>query len=845
LKIFLSGVSGEFRALRQALASDLHAAHADPVFQEDFQQHPRTLLERLESLVREADAVVAVLGAGYGAEPAPGARPPGSPRRSYAQWEWAFAQGERLDGSRARRKDILAYLAGEGYRRAHPVEQAEELAALQRAFLDQIKGSGEHYAAFDSGDDLRAKVLRDLLDLRARPHRPVHLPFPTLGTLFKGREGFLARLRESLVAAPGRAAAITARQAIHGLGGVGKTRAAVEYAWRHQEDYSALLFLSAPSAGELRARLADLVGVLGVEGAPPDVEGRLTRVLRWLDDHPGWLLILDNVDTPEAAAEAEALLARLRAGHVLITSRLSDWSGGVEPLGLDVLAEPDAVAFLLDRARHRVRSPDDPAHAAAIARDLDGLALALEQAAAYADRLRISFAEYRRRWEGRREAVLGWFDPRLMAYPRSVATTWQTTFDQLAEPERRLLDVLAWLAPEPIPPGFFEAGPLTARLEDPRAALAGLAEFSLVDFEEDGGVTIHRLVQEAARGLLAGEDRLAALRLALETLDAMAVGESWDVRYWPVWTPLAPHAEAVARHADAAGLAEPTARLMDRMGGYWKARGAYPAAEPLRRRALAIDERLYGPDHPRVATRLNNLASLLQDSGRPAEAEPLIRRALAIAERAYGPDHPRVAVRLNNLGQLLHATGRLAEAEPPMRRALAIDEGAYGPDHPRLAIRLNNLALLLQDTGHPAEAEPLMGRALAIAERAYGPDHPRVAVHLSNLAALLHASCRPAEAEPPMRRALAIEERAYGPNHPNLAGSLGNLACLLQDTGRTAEAEPLIRRSVEILRRSFESTGFEHPRWAAALEDYRGVLESLSLPPEEAERRLAEASGGG
>ena len=104
-----------------------------------------------------------------------------------------------------------------------------------------------------------------------------------------------------------------------------------------------------------------------------------------------------------------------------------------------------------------------------------------------------------------------------------------------------------------------------------------------------------------------------------------------------------------------------------------------------------------------------------------------MRRALAIDEASHGPDHPNVAIRLNNLASLLRATNRLAEAEPLMRRALAIDEASYGPDHPNVAIRLNNLASLLQDTNRLAEAEPLMRRALAIDEASYGPDHPNVA----------------------------------------------------------------------------------------------------------------------
>ncbi len=106
--------------------------------------------------------------------------------------------------------------------------------------------------------------------------------------------------------------------------------------------------------------------------------------------------------------------------------------------------------------------------------------------------------------------------------------------------------------------------------------------------------------------------------------------------------------------------------------------------------------------------------SVASATNRLAEAEPLIRRALAIDEQSYGAEHPDVARDLNNLALLLKATNRLAEAEPLMRRALAIDEQSYGAEHPDVARDLNNLALLLKATNRLAEAEPLMARVVTI-----------------------------------------------------------------------------------------------------------------------------------
>ena len=146
--------------------------------------------------------------------------------------------------------------------------------------------------------------------------------------------------------------------------------------------------------------------------------------------------------------------------------------------------------------------------------------------------------------------------------------------------------------------------------------------------------------------------------------------------------------------------------------------GPGPAGEarPLQERALAIAEAAYGPDHPTVATDLNNLARILQDLGQPEQARPLQERALAIAEAAYGPDHPDVAADLNNLATILQDLGQPAQARPLQERALAIAEAAYGPDHPTVATELNNLATILRDLGQPAGARPLDERALAITE---------------------------------------------------------------------------------------------------------------------------------
>ena len=141
--------------------------------------------------------------------------------------------------------------------------------------------------------------------------------------------------------------------------------------------------------------------------------------------------------------------------------------------------------------------------------------------------------------------------------------------------------------------------------------------------------------------------------------------------------------------------------------------GRYADAEPLYKRSLAIWEKALGPDHPDVATSLNNLAVLYREQGRYADAEPLYKRSLAIDEKALGPDHPDVATSLNNLAVLYDNQGRYADAEPFYKRSLAIREKALGPDHPDVANSLNNLAVLYDNQGRYADALPIVRRTIA------------------------------------------------------------------------------------------------------------------------------------
>ena len=518
------------------------------------------------------------------------------PGWSYTQWEYRLA--------RRFHKRMLVYLAQPEVPRdcGLPVRQTGDDARLQQAHLAHIQNSGEHRKPFSSHHQLVREVFHDLGLEPDRKVDNIRSRYKSLGSLFKGRDEFLERIRAALGQASHRGhqrfAAITASATaatVHGLGGIGKTRAAVEFAIRHAEDYTALLFVTADSPAGLQQNLAALCGPLVLDLAEkdaPEVEVQVAAVLRWLQQHPGWLVILDNVDTEEAARSVEDLLGQLQAaGQVLVTSRISDWSGAVETLALDVLAEADAADFLLARtagAKGRRTLPDDAAEARALAVELGQLALALEQAGAYICRQRLSFAGYREAWCVNRDKVLEWFDERLMRYPKSVAVTWQTSFDRLSPPARQLLHRLAWFAPDPIPESLLDVtgsgvffGPPTLPLEtglaekdsrplpatDLHEALADLETYSLATRSaESPTFTVHRLVQDVTRRSLRDDPEHRALTDALNWIDAAFVGNPRDVRTWPTLDPLVPHARAAAGHGDQAAIAESTAQLMNLTG---------------------------------------------------------------------------------------------------------------------------------------------------------------------------------------------------------------------------------------------------------------------------------------
>ncbi|MEQ1747884.1 MAG: tetratricopeptide repeat protein [Prosthecobacter sp.] len=728
------------------------------------------------------------------------------------------------------------------------MERQGRTASLIEAVVDARKGRSDFKPRLDAILDTHASSTSSFGIQHSPLPAPSNLPGMYANCLFVGRDSFLDDLRATL-SKKTHATAITqapAATGISGLGGIGKTHAAVEYARRHQADYSAQLFISGGSPERLSAGFSALYDVLQL-GAKDEVQRdesiRVSAALRWLANNRDWLLIVDNVDDEAAAAALADYYGQLSNGHVLITTCLQNWADNVESLPIHELstdASTDLLLQLTDKKRRR--ADDDAAQVRQLADLMEGLPLALHQAAGYINEQRLTFRDYIAIYEKEATDPLGWFKSHVIHYerldkdaPKPVLITWKTSFDKLDEDTRFWLLVFAHFAPDPIPEFLLDSAPcaddeVKTRHSAARKALAQAENYSLLTrYDDPPRFKLHRLVQHIIRLDAQEADRTAALAMGIQLFDQDDLNNPQDVHTWPRWNPLQAHAISLAAHAHDASAPKRLSWLLSCLAVLLHTKSLHAQAAPHYRRALNLDEISYGLDHPEVATGLNNLATLLQDTNKMEEAEPLMWRALGIVEAFFGPNNPRFSIHLNNLAQLLKVTNRLAEAEQMMRRALVIVEANYGPKHPTVATCLNNLSMLFQETNRLDEAETLIRRALGIDEASYGSEHPNVARDLNNFAILLKATNRLEEAEPLMRRALSIDESHYGKRHPIVASHFNNLAQLLQDMKRLEEAEPLMRQALQIDEASY---GPVHPAVAIDLNNLARLLHATNRQAE-------------
>lgn len=650
-----------------------------------------------------------------------------------------------------------------------------------------------------------------------------YVPYPR-NPHFTGREKLLDQLDQYL--APGRQsdpmttrqAALTQAQAIKGLGGIGKTQIAVEYAYRAHERgrYTQTLWINAASEEAVLTSFTALAKLLPAFPAPEETDQRkLAAALKhWLEDcQHSWLLIVDNVDDLSLVQE---YLPRRGNGSLLLTTRAHAVGSLAAVLDVETMGLVEGTIFLLHRALRQQISEEERNEAANIVIALDGFPLALDQAGAYIEETGCSFGDYLRIYQEHRHLLLARRGRQTTNYPDSVATTWSLSFHQVAQTNpaaAELLRMCAFFAPDHIPEELLTAGaphwsPVLQQavgdLFTFNQMLEALLAFSLVKrLAEDHLLSIHRLVQVVQRDALPPEmQRQYAERVVRAVNTVFPRKPQEEVTSWPQCLRYLEQVQACDLLIQQQALLLPEAvDLLDRTATYLLERGMYPLARSLYLRAIQLGERLRESEPLLAVSPLSNLATLTRRQGRYAEAEPLFQQALQIQEHHLGPTHLDLASPLNRLGNLYAEQGKYREAEVLYQRSLQIWEQHVGREHVLTASPLRNLAGIYQEQGRYAEAEPLCQRALRLWEEQLGPDHLQVANALQGLAVLSAKQGKYTEAEPLYQRALQIRERQLGPDHPHVASPLIGLAELSLEQKKYTTAEFLFQRALQIYER--------------------------------------------
>jgi len=539
---------------------------------------------------------------------------------------------------------------------------------------------GQHVSDTKVGRDLtQIGSARDVFigaHLSARPPLPnaVSTPAPPglnrlprrRAQVFVGRDEALERLERALDAGPG---VITQgpQAAVYGLGGIGKSELALQYAVRNADRYTLVWWVDADSPEQIRNGLADLTraittGTHSVAAAQATAEEAADWAIAWLGAHPGWLLIFDNV---ENVGDIEPALDRLTGGHVLITTRrATGWGGLCTPLNLEVL-DADAAVRLLAALIGDAR-PAPTTELAALAEELGWLPLALTQAGTYiAQTPGMTVERYRR--------LLKQAPSRLYAAAASghdqrvMARVWEVTRERIARLNSlapRLLELLACYAPDHLPIDVLHGLPDTDDL-DIGEALALLASYSLISLGQDT-VSVHRLVQSVTLARLTADQQDELRRLAADLL-ASALPEDPDrFENWPAYARLAPHARVALSPGSPA-----MARVIDYLG----ASGDYASAKELQhQRYLALSSAL-GPEHPDTLTARHELAYWMGEAGDVAGARDLLAQVLAIEERVLGPEHPDTLTTRHNLARWMGRRGMWPGRVICWRRCLLLRSG--------------------------------------------------------------------------------------------------------------------------------------------------------------------------
>lgn len=620
---------------------------------------------------------------------------------------------------------------------------------------------------------------------------------PRFGRIFAGRETVLADVQRSLAAH--RTVAVT------GLGGVGKTRVAAEYARRFGARYDVIWWVRA-EAGATRVRdLADLGRALELPATERDDAAAQAAALRWLRANDRWLVIFDG------ASDRRALLPDLpgtdAGGHVLVTSVAQPgWSFVGHEIPLPVWTSGDSATFLERRFAAGASSDLED-----LATALGHLPLALEQACGYMSATGLDASDYLDRLRLGAPQLFDLAQPPDYAY--TVATTWRLALEGLeTEPAAvELLNCAAFLASTDIPRGLF-SGPgthsraFTSLDGTPGCvdrAIAALRNYSLVDVEGDA-LSVHRLVQRIVRERCARAPGPQWAAAAVRTLVEQFPEQSRDPANWASAARLAPHASAAARHAaDAKLLSKPLADLAARVAWYFQSRGM--AGQAIEMWEIAVRATESSRDRRLAAKRRYGWGQCLVRAGQTHEGLAKLRQAhRELAATGYG-SHDEIAA-LGLVGAALRLAGEPHAAEKDLSRALTRLKRHPSTNLEDVAITTANLGLALRDLRELDRARAVFAEAAALFQDLRGPTDPDVARLLIHEGETLLLKGLPQEAEVQLRNGVSMFEASTGSEHPDAAQGLAILAHALALNGDCSTARSMAADALASLEQTCGET---------------------------------------
>jgi hypothetical protein len=494
-----------------------------------------------------------------------------------------------------------------------------------------------------------------------------------------------------------------------------------------------------------------------------------------LRQRSGWLLIFDNAERPEH-------LARYQPGghgHVLVTSRFPGWGAMGGRLEVDVLTRLETVALL------QRRIPElDPQLADELAAELGDLPLAAAQAAAYLEQTGLRPADYVHRFRTRRASMLAKGD--VLGYQGRVDTTWTISLERLHANSPTvvpLLQLAAFLAPEPIPLRLFTAHPelldepLRTAAADPVTLddlLGAVVGLSLARRQADS-FQLHRLVQAVIRQQLTSAQRQLMTDQVLALLAAAHPGDPNDPANGIAYAELAPHVLATSALGDDRAN---NRRLMLSTVEYLNTRGDSQPSRRITQQVLDRWRHRLGPDHPDSLQTATFLTAALGELGEADQARQLGHDTLERSQRILGPDHMVTLTSAAVLTFVLLYQGELEQARQLGQDTLERSQRVLGPDHMTTVASAASLTFALAGLGEAEQARRLGQDTLERSRRVFGLDH---AVSVASAASLTFALAGLGEAEQGRRLGqdtLERSARVLGPDHPitlRLAQALNSL----------------------------------------------------------------------